>query len=146
MALTDSLQIRFHYVRRGSAESLTLRFDTRIAADGFMSEAQRLGLECQHAKETPHLKQKALEDPQSSNLYVAEIPLDATDEVRPLRGVALMAHQQEMRELFHPGIISSLRFLTDDMGNRRGTAMVRLQSRAQAEEAIRNVSLSKLCS
>lgn len=48
---------------------------------------------------------------------------------------------KEMRELFHPGIISSLRFLTDDMGNRRGTAMVRLQSRAQAEEAIRNVSL-----
>lgn len=47
-----------------------------------------------------------------------------------------------MRELFHPGIISSLRFLTDDMGNRRGTAMVRLQSRAQAEEAIRNVSIT----
>lgn len=60
---------------------LTSRFDTRIAADGFMGEAQRLGLECQHGKETPHLKQKALEDPHSSNLYVAEIPLDATDEV-----------------------------------------------------------------
>jgi hypothetical protein len=30
-----------------------------------------------------------------------------------------------MRELFFPGIISSLRFLTDDQGNRRGTAMVR---------------------
>lgn len=46
-----------------------------------MGEAQRLGLDCQHGKETPHLKQKALEDPHSSNLYVAEIPLDATDEV-----------------------------------------------------------------
>lgn len=54
--------------------------------------------------------------------------------------IGASADQKEMRELFHPGIISSLRFLTDDMGNRRGTAMVRLQSRAQAEEAIRSVS------
>lgn len=56
--------------------------------------------------------------------------------------IDVRADLQEMRELFHPGIISSLRFLTDDMGNRRGTAMVRLQSRAQAEEAIRNVSIT----
>lgn len=48
-----------------------------------MADARRLGLDCQHGKETPHLKQKALEDPHSSNLYVAEIPLDATDEVSP---------------------------------------------------------------
>lgn len=36
---------------------------------------------CRYGKETPHLKQKALEDPYSSNLYVAEIPLDATEDV-----------------------------------------------------------------
>jgi hypothetical protein len=35
----------------------------------------------QYGKETPHLKQKALEDPHSSNLYVAEIPLDTTEDV-----------------------------------------------------------------
>lgn len=45
-----------------------------------------------------------------------------------------------MRTLLSPGVISSLRFLTDDHGNRRGTAMIRLQSRAQADEAIARVS------
>lgn len=47
-----------------------------------MRYLQEQHIPCQYGKETPHLKQKALEDPHSSNLYVAEIPLDATEEVR----------------------------------------------------------------
>lgn len=89
MYTADVTQVRLHYVSQQHGGGIDEnRFDTRIAADGFMGEAQRLGLDCQHGKETPHLKQKALEDPHSSNLYVAEIPLDATDEVR-LRHLSL---------------------------------------------------------
>lgn len=47
-----------------------------------MTHLQTKGIACQYGKETAHLKQRALEDPHSSNLYVAEIPLDASEEVR----------------------------------------------------------------
>lgn len=56
-------------------------FDTPRSAGHFMQALTESGIPCQYGKETPHLKQKALEDPHSSNLYVAEIPLDATEEV-----------------------------------------------------------------
>jgi len=46
-----------------------------------MEHMHKNDIAVQYGKETPHLKQKALEDPHSSNLYVAEIPLDATEKV-----------------------------------------------------------------
>lgn len=59
-----------------------IMFNTSAAAADFKAHLGAHGIACQYGKETPHLKQKALEDPHSSNLYVAEIPLDASPEVR----------------------------------------------------------------
>ena len=57
------------------------RFDAPLPARKFMEHMHKNDIAVQYGKETPHLKQKALEDPHSSNLYVAEIPLDATEKV-----------------------------------------------------------------
>ncbi|KAL1411698.1 hypothetical protein Q8F55_002664 [Vanrija albida] len=100
-----------------------IMFDTVESAHKFAKVIPMVwGCECMPANETHQLKGKVHEDPHSSNLYVAEIPLNCTE--------------QDLHNLMHPGIISSHRFLIDSSGNRRGVAMVRLQSRAQAEAAI----------
>jgi hypothetical protein len=63
------------------ASSADLRFDIPQDAREFMKHLKSYNIVAQYGKETPHLKQKALEDPHSSNLYVAEIPFDTTEMV-----------------------------------------------------------------
>lgn len=56
-------------------------FESPASADKFMRALQDRDIGCMYGKETSHLRQKVLEDPHSSNLYVAEIPLTVTEEV-----------------------------------------------------------------
>ncbi|KLT43292.1 hypothetical protein CC85DRAFT_60950 [Cutaneotrichosporon oleaginosum] len=102
-------------------------FDTTQAALKFIQGLAASGITAQFGRETAHLKHQALQDPHSSNCYFADIPLDFTEN--------------DMRQLVYPARIASMRFLTDSSGNRRGTAMVRMDSRHQAEEVIERLNL-----
>lgn len=76
-----------------------IMFDSPLAAKSFMNKMQQQDIACQYGKETPHLKQKALEDPHSSNLYVAEIPLDALDDVSGVADCKLTARRCALSSL-----------------------------------------------
>lgn len=56
------------------------RFDSNRAAANFIKALSAEHIYSQFGHETQHLKQKALEDPHSSNCYFAELPLDYTEE------------------------------------------------------------------
>ncbi|GMK53885.1 hypothetical protein CspeluHIS016_0104710 [Cutaneotrichosporon spelunceum] len=102
-------------------------FDSNPAAAKFIDGLAVRGISAIFGRETAHLKHQALQDPHSSNCYFADIPLEFTE--------------QDMRNLVYPARIASIRFLLDSNGNRRGTAMVRLESRHQAEEVISRLDL-----
>ncbi|BEI99625.1 hypothetical protein CcaverHIS631_0406680 [Cutaneotrichosporon cavernicola] len=102
-------------------------FDSNQAAAKFIEGLTAAGIPAIFGRETAHLKHQALQDPHSSNCYFADIPLEFTE--------------QDMRDLVYPARIASMRFLLDSNGNRRGTAMVRMESRHQAEEVIARLDL-----
>ncbi|KAK4052740.1 hypothetical protein OIV83_002027 [Microbotryomycetes sp. JL201] len=108
-----------------------------------VSEAQRavlalraLGLEATLANETVNLKLKRLEDENSSNLYLSNLPLDYDES--------------DLRALFLPTQVCSARVLREydhlperkrhGVGVSRGVGFARLADRTAAEQAIKRLN------
>ncbi|OCF45881.1 hypothetical protein I317_00369 [Kwoniella heveanensis CBS 569] len=95
-------------------------------AQRFIVHLKMGNVECEFGKANYQVQNKALEDPNSANLYVAGLPVTMTYE--------------ELADLLAPGKICSWKPLVDEAGNRRGPVMARLQTRPQAEDVIRRLN------
>ncbi|WVQ98066.1 hypothetical protein IAU59_005188 [Kwoniella sp. CBS 9459] len=95
-------------------------------AQRFIVHLKMGNIECEFGKEDYQVQNKALEDPNSANLYVAGLPTTMTYD--------------ELADLLAPGRICSWKPLVDEAGNRRGPVMARLQTRPQAEDVIRRLN------
>ncbi|WVW78431.1 hypothetical protein I302_100385 [Kwoniella bestiolae CBS 10118] len=95
-------------------------------AHGFIMHLKMKGIECEFGKEDYQVQNKALEDPNSANLYIAGLPTTITYD--------------EIAELLSPGKICSWKPLVDEAGNRRGPIMARLQTRVQANDVIKKIN------
>ncbi|ORY30393.1 hypothetical protein BCR39DRAFT_558672 [Naematelia encephala] len=93
----------------------------------FILAVKANGAHCEYAKEDFQTEWKSREDPNSSNLYVQGLCLDDTEEA--------------IARLFAPfGRIVTMKILVDDQGRRRGPVLARMQSRPQAEDAIKQLN------
>ncbi|KIR75384.1 hypothetical protein I310_00075 [Cryptococcus deuterogattii CA1014] len=95
-------------------------------AQSFIAHLKCRDIDCEYGKEDYQVQNKALEDPNSANLYMSGLPTDITFD--------------ELADLVAPGCICSWKPLMDEVGNRRGPVMVRLQTRPQADDVIRRLS------
>ncbi|KAL0255969.1 hypothetical protein I308_100780 [Cryptococcus tetragattii IND107] len=95
-------------------------------AQRFIAHLKCRDIDCEYGKEDYQVQNKALEDPNSANLYMSGLPTDITFD--------------ELADLVAPGCICSWKPLMDEAGNRRGPVMVRLQTRPQADDVIRRLS------
>ncbi|WVF69792.1 hypothetical protein IAT40_004571 [Kwoniella sp. CBS 6097] len=95
-------------------------------AQRFIVHLKMGNVDCEFGKEDYQVQNKALEDPNSANLYVAGLPVNMIYD--------------ELADLLSPGKICSWKPLVDEAGNRRGPVMARLQTRLQAEEVIRKLN------
>ncbi|WWC86896.1 uncharacterized protein L201_001775 [Kwoniella dendrophila CBS 6074] len=95
-------------------------------AQNFILHLKMRNIECEFGKEDYQVQNKALEDPNSANMYIAGLPVTITFE--------------ELADLMAPGKICSWKPLTDEAGNRRGPIMARLQTRIQANEVIKKIN------
>ncbi|WVQ83253.1 hypothetical protein IAT38_005392 [Cryptococcus sp. DSM 104549] len=95
-------------------------------AQKFITHLKQRDIDCEYGKEDYQVQNKALEDPNSANMYIAGLPTTLTYD--------------ELAELLLPGKICSWKPLVDEAGNRRGPVMARLQTRAQADEVIKKLS------
>ncbi|KAK8847407.1 hypothetical protein IAR55_005265 [Kwoniella newhampshirensis] len=95
-------------------------------AQEFIRHLTMTNIECEFGKEDYQVQNKALEDPNSANLYIAGLPTTITYE--------------DLAEVLAPGRICSWKPLMDDAGNRRGPIMARLQTRPQAEDVIKRLN------
>ncbi|KAK6903721.1 hypothetical protein I203_107226 [Kwoniella mangroviensis CBS 8507] len=95
-------------------------------AQSFIVHLKMKNVECEFGKEDYQVQNKALEDPNSANLYIAGLP------------TAL--NYEELAELLSPAKICSWKPLVDEAGNRRGPIMARLQTRVQANDVIKKIN------
>ncbi|WVR04633.1 hypothetical protein IAU60_001644 [Kwoniella sp. DSM 27419] len=95
-------------------------------AQRFIAELQSREIDCEFGKEDYQVHTKALEDPNSANLYIAGLPTNIPYD--------------EIAALISPAKICSWKPLVDEIGNRRGPIMARLQTRPQAEDVIRRLN------
>ncbi|EIW71243.1 hypothetical protein TREMEDRAFT_60177 [Tremella mesenterica DSM 1558] len=94
-------------------------------ASAFMRSLLALGIDCEFGREDWNTEYRALEDRQSSNMYIQGLAPDDTDA--------------DVRELVKPAVIVSCKRLTDCQGNLRDICMARVQSREQADHVIRKL-------
>ncbi|WRT64762.1 uncharacterized protein IL334_001696 [Kwoniella shivajii] len=95
-------------------------------ASSFIMHLKVRNIECEFGKEDYQVKNKALEDPNSANLYISGLPTSLTYD--------------ELAEILLPGKVCSWKPLVDEAGNRRGPIMARLQTRVQANDVIRKLN------
>ncbi|WWC59481.1 uncharacterized protein I303_102037 [Kwoniella dejecticola CBS 10117] len=95
-------------------------------AQNFIVHLKMRHIDCEFGKEDYQVQNKALEDPNSANLYIAGLPTNLTLD--------------ELSEMLAPGKICSWKPLVDEAGNRRGPIMARLQTRVQAIDVINKIN------
>lgn len=134
--LTDD---ELHKIAISFGEIVSVKVQNRVAkphafvmfkkpeqAQRFIAHLKSRDIDCEFGKEDYQVQNKALEDPNSANLYISGLPTDITFD--------------ELADLVAPGRICSWKPLMDELGNRRGPVMARLQTRPQADDAIRKLS------
>lgn len=134
--LTDD---ELHKIAISFGEIVSVKVQNRVAkphafvmfkkpeqAQRFIAHLKSRDINCEYGKEDYQVQNKALEDPNSANLYISGLPTDISFD--------------ELADLVAPGCICSWKPLTDEFGNRRGPVMARLQTRSQADDAIRKLS------
>ncbi|WWC67960.1 uncharacterized protein I206_101879 [Kwoniella pini CBS 10737] len=95
-------------------------------AQNFIAHLKMRNIECEFGKEDYQVQNKALEDPNSANMYISGLPTTLTFD--------------ELSDLLAPNKICSWKPLVDEAGNRRGPIMARLQTRVQANDVIHKIN------
>lgn len=94
------------------------------------------GYQVSFAKESFSTRLKNLQDPQSTNLYLSNLPLSMHEKVKYPHSVLTWLTDQDLEELFQPYKVVSNRILRDSNNVSRGVGFARMCDRESAEAII----------